>query len=216
MSHSKAWSSLKSSLGSYASWSFKPKKKDSLEIAESELQEFHGRKVGVRENDSLFDVDELQEVEACPEVISFEFNQDREAKYEDESSRICQILRRFESCEDPRTFTFKAVQERGNLSNSAHASCSSSRDLEELSDADTMSAGQMTPTVQPLQSDGLKGASGKALCCWHVIEDSDTLSGICIRYGISEDALLRANRASRAALLARKSILIPLIENMEC
>eukprot|EP00291_Cryptomonas_curvata_P003634 CAMPEP_0172187102 /NCGR_PEP_ID=MMETSP1050-20130122/21157_1 /TAXON_ID=233186 /ORGANISM="Cryptomonas curvata, Strain CCAP979/52" /LENGTH=79 /DNA_ID=CAMNT_0012861399 /DNA_START=500 /DNA_END=739 /DNA_ORIENTATION=- len=79
-----------------------------------------------------------------------------------------------------------------------------------------MSAGQITPTVLPSNADGLKIVSGKSLCCWHVIEDTDTLSGICIRYGISEDALLRANRASRAALLARKSILIPLIENMEC
>ena len=200
----------------YSPWSLKPKKKDFLEPAESELQEFDVRKI--RGDGSLFDVDEGREVDESPHCYRHGSTEYENTRRTDDSSRIASVLRRLEILEDPRSriSMIKVTQDKTSLSNAGLSCCSSSRDFEELSDADTMSAGQITPTVQPLQSEGLKGASGKALCCWHVIEDSDTISGICIRYGISEEALLRANRASRAALLARKSILIPLIENMEC
>jgi hypothetical protein len=214
MAQSKAWNSLKV-LGNLAPWKSRSKRAEVLECSESELQEIRHKGSIVSANHGLFEVDERFEVKEMEETFehhssysSFDrnesFSESEEGK-RNESSRIYQSLKRF-----------GYLQDQSNCNSESTLSSFCSRDLEnDLSDADTMSAGQITPTVLPPNADGLKSVSGKPLCCWHVIEDTDTLSGICIRYGISEDALLRANRASRAALLARKSILIPLIENME-
>jgi hypothetical protein len=209
MAQSKAWNSLKV-LGNFAPWKSRAKAKENLECSESELQELcHRNHIA----NGLFEVDEVKEMEENfdhqSSFASFHSKgsiADSEEGKRNESARIFQSLRRFGYLQDQSTCN----------SESLHSSFSSRDPENDFSDADTMSAGQITPTVLPPNADGLKSVSGKSLCCWHVIEDTDTLSGICIRYGISEDALLRANRASRAALLARKSILIPLIENMEC
>ena len=210
MAQSKAWRSLKS-LGDLP-WAFRNKKKQVSQESESELVNLNQSVTGLKSDRSLYGVDEIREVE--DDLKGSVINSDESGDVmHSESMRICYTLRRF----DPAGALSRQQHEKVSLqSNNEGSSSSFSRDFEELSDADTMSAGQMTTTVQAVQSDGLKGSSGKALCCWHAVEDSDTLSGICIRYGISEDALLRANRASRSAALARKSLLIPLVENMDC
>ena len=212
MAQSKAWNSLKV-LGNLAPWKSRSKRQEVLECSESELHELCLRNNNGGVNHGLFEVDEIKEMEANFEnhstfssFHSIDSVSESEEVKRNESARIYQSLRRFGYLQDQTTCN----------SESSFSSFSSRDPDNDFSDADTMSAGQVTPTVLPPNGDGLKSVSGKLLCCWHVIEDTDTLSGICIRYGISEDALLRANRASRAALLARKSILIPLIENMEC
>ncbi|EKX34546.1 hypothetical protein GUITHDRAFT_155710 [Guillardia theta CCMP2712] len=57
--------------------------------------------------------------------------------------------------------------------------------------------------------------SSKLLVKSHVVDKSDTISGICIKYNVTVDRLLAINKATRNTLLIRKTIKIPLVEGMD-
>mmetsp|Transcript_12810 Transcript_12810/g.35513 ORF Transcript_12810/g.35513 Transcript_12810/m.35513 type:complete len:187 (+) Transcript_12810:46-606(+) len=182
-----SWSSIKSisGLSSFGPRS-KPRAKLSGAFVESELQEIRPKSNG---------------------VISEEGEEDG---YCNEDSCFKQVSSSDKGF-DLESHTERVVSPVVSLQD---LNVSLSREVDgDLSDADTISAGQLTPTIPSGQV--LSSLSSKPLCCWHVVQNSDTLSGICIRYGTTEETLLRYNKASRASLLGRKAIRIPLIENME-